>query len=611
MRYSGGARVYVIQLLCVQQQWIPTYGRVLYNASVTILKTDCAPHFQIVFDIISSANRIAQIVLNPIMSNSAWFAHVALRFSEFLWRFRFDLSICLGVALIATLVRLPNVLLIPRFTDEINHIIWAADLALGQGGPFRLRALDLYRGPIFEYLLVVFFRIFGLDPGLPRLVVLAFGAATVGCTYLMGRLMKGSIAGLVAAGLLATMPMHVLVNSHVAWSNSITPFFMTLGLALFYFGIQKERGFWLAVGTFALALGVQTHPVTVLFAPPLLLWFITRPNLKQWLHSPWLIIAVLTALLGYSNMILFNLQNNFASFNQAPARAYAFHIANDPQAFLNQLGGALTQFFVMISGGLERNPDPFWYLKSLPGAILVWAILCALIYTARRGNSFLLIVTGGYLLLLAWINQDYSFFQSRYLAPIAPLAYVALGVMSQDALTALARYRENADAASSKWTTLLRSTLVAVVVLALLWFMGQSIYQLDAFYRDQTQQGYTNATYLSMARRVVQRPNATAPVFVGLDLEQMKWDLGGGASSAAYYPLYLWNASPQWSHTWDLAAQLQELPTADAYLLITPRFFTSLKSSLPGYRFKELEVSPPQKEEPPNRIGLYQLIARP
>src|SRR6266581_3916310 len=69
----------------------------------------------------------------------------------------------------------------------------------------------------------------------PVLVGLALFVLTVGCltvvaAWLLGRAWGGPFAGLIAGSLLATNPVHVLVNSHIAYSNCITPLFTTLGL---------------------------------------------------------------------------------------------------------------------------------------------------------------------------------------------------------------------------------------------------------------------------------------------------------------------------------------------------------------------------------------------
>ena len=65
----------------------------------------------------------------------------------------------------------------------------------------------------------------------PRLIMAIMGAVTVVPTYLLGRSLAGgsSLVGLLAALLLALSPIHIVVNSHIASSNCLTPLFTTLG----------------------------------------------------------------------------------------------------------------------------------------------------------------------------------------------------------------------------------------------------------------------------------------------------------------------------------------------------------------------------------------------
>src|SRR5918911_928925 len=77
-------------------------------------------------------------------------------------------------------------------------------------------------------LLAVMLWVVGPHPWTPRLLSMLLAVATVGLTYWLGRSLGGPIAGLVAGGLLLFSAVHILINSHIAWSNATTPFFTTL-----------------------------------------------------------------------------------------------------------------------------------------------------------------------------------------------------------------------------------------------------------------------------------------------------------------------------------------------------------------------------------------------
>ena len=63
-----------------------------------------------------------------------------------------------------------------------------------------------------------------------RALVLTFGVLSVLATYLLGRAWGGQVGGLLAGGLLSPAASHIVVVSHVGWSNSITPLFTTLAV---------------------------------------------------------------------------------------------------------------------------------------------------------------------------------------------------------------------------------------------------------------------------------------------------------------------------------------------------------------------------------------------
>src|SRR5438067_4422988 len=134
-----------------------------------------------------------------------------------------DLAITIPLTLIALAIRLPNCQLIPVFTDETEEIYRALLAARGQLIP--LTNVDAYIGSLWTWLLALALRLSHYSLYAPRTVVLAFGVLTVTASYALGRAWAGRLGGLVASALMATAAVHVVVNSHVAYSNCITPLF--------------------------------------------------------------------------------------------------------------------------------------------------------------------------------------------------------------------------------------------------------------------------------------------------------------------------------------------------------------------------------------------------
>src|SRR5439155_2046823 len=120
---------------------------------------------------------------------------------------------------------------------------------------------------LHSYLLVVGWRLFGLDPDLPRILALVAGVATVPAAYWLGRELHSRAAGLLAAVLVAAMPFHILIASHVGWSHCLTPLFATLALAALARALRRGEGPALALAGLLVGLALQTHPLAVLLLP--------------------------------------------------------------------------------------------------------------------------------------------------------------------------------------------------------------------------------------------------------------------------------------------------------------------------------------------------------
>ncbi|MGE3271567.1 MAG: hypothetical protein AB7P40_22645, partial [Chloroflexota bacterium] len=218
---------------------------------------------------------------------------------------RIDLLLAGGLALLAFAVRWPYLWTIPRFTDETLEVLHS--LAIVRDGARPLTNYDSYYGALYNYLVAAALAVSGQSPLAPRAVVLVAGILTVVATYALGlevaRRMAGfgtthqRLVGLLAAALLATNGPHVVVNSHIAWSNCLTPLFTTLAFwALlqssradapsppFPLSRARERGrgrdghlHWLLpLAGLLLGLALQTHPLVVALLPGIALGVLLR-----------------------------------------------------------------------------------------------------------------------------------------------------------------------------------------------------------------------------------------------------------------------------------------------------------------------------------------------
>src|SRR5438067_3164522 len=139
-----------------------------------------------------------------------------------------DGGLLLGLVLLALALRLPNHQLIPAFTDEIDDI--SRGLRAARGEFFPLTDSSTYIGSLWDWLMAAAFRLSDFSLYAPRALILAIGVLTVVGVYPLGRAWGGRAGGLLTAALLTTAAEHIVINSHVAWSNCVTPLFTSLAV---------------------------------------------------------------------------------------------------------------------------------------------------------------------------------------------------------------------------------------------------------------------------------------------------------------------------------------------------------------------------------------------
>jgi 4-amino-4-deoxy-L-arabinose transferase-like glycosyltransferase len=361
--------------------------------------------------------------------------------------FLVDVTLVVGLALLALAIRLPHLLTVPRFTDEQLDVLYT--LPLYRLEAFPLVAVDSYNGPLFSWLLAAFLWIVGPWPETPRLMVALIAVATVVLTYLLGRALGGRLAGLVAAGLIATCATHVVVNSHVAWSNGTTPFFTTLAILALLPAVRCGSGRQLALGGLAFGVALQTHPSVMTMFPGAGAAMLLQQ--RRLFLSRWTLLAGLLCILAYSPVLIANLvpASNLA-YHQAVTdlvpnwlirtNSLAAGLTQGQQTNADRQGG-LAESFAQLSLNLPRvaasliESRPAWteYLQSPSFWIYGSLVLIGLLWPTRRGQPLLTLVGLSFLGLLAMTNNKYEpIFQGRYVMPVLPLAFAGFGWLVAD-----------------------------------------------------------------------------------------------------------------------------------------------------------------------------------
>ena len=203
---------------------------------------------------------------------------------------RLPIRAALIVFLLALVVRILFVHLVFKnqfyFSDERNYFLQADEVA---GGRWLGTNTLTPPGPLY---FIAAGRALGLDIAGLRIVQAVLGAAAAGLTVLLGTVLLGPLAGLLAGLGVAIYPYLAYLAGVFYTQNVVIPLLLFLLLALYRRQTGSGRG-WVAAGGVALGLGG-------IFMVPL---FLTAPFLAVWhglrvrpLRRGFVDVVVLTAV---------------------------------------------------------------------------------------------------------------------------------------------------------------------------------------------------------------------------------------------------------------------------------------------------------------------------
>jgi 4-amino-4-deoxy-L-arabinose transferase-like glycosyltransferase len=485
------------------------------------------------------------------------------------------LLIVAGLLILATAIRLPYLQLLPLLSDEAFEVLAALPITRGEWllfGPVNPTA-----GPLVAYLMALGFWLFGPGVNLPRALMLILGVLTVGATYFLGRSMGGRKAGFLAGLLLACSPVHTLVNSHIAWSNAATPLFSTLTFLFLHTAVRRQKGWLLVVGGLFYGLALQTHVSMLVVAPGLLVWFLARRDILAWLRRPWPYLAGLAALLGYGNMIAYNLLTAGGSLANFEQHTYAWVSEPTWATYWTNLKLMAGAFSRTLAGQVPRIDDPLSGLLSL--LFLIW-LVGSLAYTLWRREWMPVLILLSSALVMPYFNQRFEdLLAQRYIAFLLPVCFSAMGVAAAHALDRLWQGRRPAG----------RALAVGGLVLAVL-LAAYPLRNLFTYYTVETEAGRDNALTLAMAGSLESALPPGIPLYVSRDIKGVPGDGGYRYLRALYYYLTLAGVEHWVLDFPDLAARLEAGPDQEVWLMLPPGDYETLARE---YTLEPVEGLPP------------------
>lgn len=415
-----------------------------------------------------------------------------------------DAAILIGLFAASVVVRAPMLLLIPRFTDEVRRVLWS--LRILEGGFWPLAYKNGYNGALMIYANAAALAV-RPEVSTPRWMAVLVASAAPPALYLLVRELGGRAAGLVAALLLVTSFVPVVVFGHIPWAITPAATLAIAGLWLAVRALRVRSARSLVAAGATLGLAVQTHPLALLVLPGAGLWWLAQARRIGWPSRRAAAAALAAAALAYAPLVA---HHALAWARDGRLELTSTRDLRDGGAVLEdyptgavELGGSLVDVLAAQphDDARPRGRDPFaWLVAALALGAMAW--------TAWRGPGLPAAATAGGLLLLPALVQTLNFpLSARYTGLLLPTIYAAIGLGVADGWRGTRRRaarRVPVDAAFA--------ALVALLVLV-------PLRRIDAYYGRDVARGRTNAAVLALAEATRARWSSTGGPAVVLDDE--------------------------------------------------------------------------------------------
>lgn len=519
--------------------------------------------------------------------------------------------LALALFAVALAIRLPNLMLIPRFEDEGVDAVWALDVALGRHFP--LTGPVTYLGPFFTYVLALIFRVLGVNLLWPRLLVAVTGALAVPATYFLGRRVSGERVGFIAALCMMTNPTAIVIVSHFGWSACMGPTLLAITLATMAVGVEQHRIGAIAAAGLLAGLCLQVNPLSAVVLAGGATWAVAAWDRREvfWRGAA----AGLAGLaIGYAPMLWTLATSSNELVGSVTRQSYVYAPLGSLDEYFARLLTLSTAALMTAAGAHEGLWAAF---GDVPQAVIRWTVGVLIVAgmlvhssvddrrLVSRPRVFLFCSVVIPVFLLPLVAKS---FYSRHLALLLPPACICAGRAFLSAW----------DGAVALWTHLSgqrvakTASAAGAALAALLVLLAVDLRALHRIERQHIQDGTTNAVFLKLAETIA--PGRLCPDHVFLqDMNPLEMGIPPLERTWVYFnyqAVRLVLALKSCSSTIAPAETLVDLVSAStppAWLIVPEKSFPLFAPRLDVERVLSIAPGPPV----PDQCRLQLLRVRP
>jgi len=168
--------------------------------------------------------------------------------------------------------------------------------------------------PAISYIIKFFTLLFGNNEFAVRIPAVLFFMLTSWVVFALAKRIFDGRTAFWSVALLNVMPVFSFAGAVMTVPDALLGFFWMVFIYLFWMAVNKERQlYWFGMGL-ALGIGLLSKYNAILLVPSAMLFMVLSPRARKWFLRKEPYLALLTAFVVFLPVVLWNLENNWASF---------------------------------------------------------------------------------------------------------------------------------------------------------------------------------------------------------------------------------------------------------------------------------------------------------